>query len=47
MTVLFALTGNQSKPLWAHAGGEYDSLEQFAKENDPNAVTNEVNNAAF
>src|SRR5712691_3461407 len=30
-TALFDLSGSPSKPLWAHAGGRYASLEQFAK----------------
>jgi len=46
-TVLFALSGNQSIPLWAHAGGRYASLAQFAKETDPDELTNEANDAIF
>jgi len=47
LTVIFALSGNQSIPLWAHAGGRYTSLEQFAKETDRDELTNEVNEAVF
>jgi hypothetical protein len=47
MTALFALSDNQSIPLWAHAGGRYDSLDQFAKEADRRELTNEVNDAIF
>ncbi len=47
LTALFELSGNQSKPLWAHAGGRYASLGQFAKETDPDELTNEVNEAVF
>jgi hypothetical protein len=46
-TVLFALSGNQSIPLWAHGGGRYASLAQFAKETDPDELTNVVNDAIF
>lgn len=47
MTALFEVSGNQSKPLWAHAGSRYDSLEQFAKEIDPHELTNGVDDAIF
>ena len=47
MTALFALSGNQSIPLWVHSGGRYDSLDQFAKETDRRELTNEVDNAIF
>jgi len=46
-TALFELSGNQSKPLWAHAGGRYASLDQFAKETDPDELTSEANYAIF
>lgn len=46
-TVLFAIAGSQSTPLWAHAGGRYASLEEFAKETDADELTNEVNDAVF
>lgn len=47
MTALFALSGNQSIPLWAHSGGRYDSLDQFAKETGRGELTNEVDDAVF
>jgi hypothetical protein len=47
MTALFALSGNQSIPLWTHAGGKYDSLDQFAKETDLGKLTNEVKDTIF
>jgi hypothetical protein len=47
MTALFALSGNQSIPLWVHSGGRYDSLDQFAKETDRAELTNEVDDAIF
>jgi hypothetical protein len=47
MTVLFALSENQSIPLWVHSGGRYESLDQFAKETDQGELTNEVDNAIF
>jgi hypothetical protein len=46
-TALFALSGNQSIPLWVHAGGRYASLDQFAKETDPDELTNEIKDAVF
>jgi hypothetical protein len=46
-TVLFALSDNQSVPLWAHAGDKYSSLEQFARETNKHALTNEVDDAVF
>jgi hypothetical protein len=47
MTALFAISGSQSMPLWAHAGDKYSSLEQFAKETRKHALTNEVDDAVF
>ena len=44
-TALFALSGNQSIPLWVHSGGRYESLDQFAKEVDRHELTNEVDDA--
>lgn len=44
-TALFALSGNQSIPLWVHSGGRYESLDQFAKEADRHKLTNEVDDA--
>jgi hypothetical protein len=46
-TALFALSGNQSIPLWVHSGGRYDSMDQFAKETDQGELTNEVDDAIF
>jgi hypothetical protein len=47
LTALFELSGNQSKPLWAHAGARYASLDHFAKETHSDELTNEVNDAVF
>lgn len=46
-TALFALSGNQAIPLWTHAGGRYDSLDQFSKETDPANLANDVQDAIF
>ena len=42
-TALFAISGNQSMPLWANVGGRYSDLKEFARETNPNALKNEVN----
>lgn len=47
MTALFAVSGNQSMPLWAHAGGRYSDLKAFAKETNPNELTNQVNDIVY
>ena len=47
MTVLFELSGSQSRPLWAHASDRYASLEQFVKEADAGELMNEVSDAVF
>jgi hypothetical protein len=39
--------GNQSMLLWAHAGGRYSDLIEFAKETDPKELTNEMKDAVF
>ena len=47
MTALFAISGNQSMPVWAHPGGRYSDLKQFAKETNPHELTNWVNRIIF
>jgi hypothetical protein len=44
---LFEISGNQSMLLWAHAGGRYSDLIEFAKETDPKELTNEMKDAVF
>jgi hypothetical protein len=46
-TVLFAISGNQATALWAHAGGRYSDLKEFAKETNRDKLSNEVNGIIF
>jgi hypothetical protein len=46
-TVLFAISGNQATALWAHAGGRYSDLKEFAKETNRDELSNEVNGIIF
>lgn len=43
-TALFAVSGSQSAPLWVHGGIKYASLELFAKETNPDELTNQLSN---